>query len=175
MLSKNVAGQGIYIYAHDTLADAAKLGDAANITATISIDGDTTPSAIADTNPDEIGGGVYWFNLSQAESNGDALAIIPVSTTPNVQIDPLIILTDGGLTATERNAIANALLDLTDGIETDYTLRQSQRIILASAAAKLSGAATTNVLIRDINDTKNRINATVDANGNRTVVVLDVT
>lgn len=79
------------------------------------------------------------------------------------------------LSTAERNAIANALLDLAGGVETGMTLRQSQRIQLAALAGKLSGAATTTVAVRDTNDTKNRISATVDANGNRTVVTLDAT
>ena len=71
--------------------------------------------------------------------------------------------------------VPNALLDETNGVETSYTLRQSLRLILASVVAKLSGAATTTVTIRDINDTKNRITATVDASGNRTAVTADGT
>jgi hypothetical protein len=56
-------------------------------------------------------------------------------------------------------------------------VRQALRLILASAAGKLSGAETgsTNVLIRDTNDSKDRINATVDEFGNRTAVTLDAT
>ena len=73
------------------------------------------------------------------------------------------------------NEIADALLDRTNGIETSYTLRQALRLILSSTAAKLSGAATTTVAIRDVGDTKDRITATVDANGNRTAVTLDAT
>ena len=64
MIQKNVTGQGLYIYAHDTSADAAKTGDAANITATISKDG-AAAAATNDTNPTEIGDGVYWFDLTE--------------------------------------------------------------------------------------------------------------
>jgi len=82
------------------------------------------------------------------------------------------ILTDVGNVPTASEN-ADALLDRANGIETGYTPRQSMRLILSATAAKLSGAATTNVLIRDVNDTKNRIDATVDADGNRTAVTLD--
>lgn len=77
------------------------------------------------------------------------------------------------LTAGERNSVADALLDRADAIETGWTLRMALRLIAASAAAKLSGAATTTIAIRNLTDTKDRITATVDANGNRTAVVLD--
>ncbi len=53
------------------------------------------------------------------------------------------------------------------------TLVEAQRVILAGMAGKLSGALTTNVKVRDIPDTKNRINATVDLAGNRTAVTVD--
>lgn len=80
---KNTA-QKLYVVAAD--ADGRVSGDAANITATYSIDGGA-PSALADTNPVEIGTtGVYAFDVSAAESNGDALVYIPSSSTPGVEI-----------------------------------------------------------------------------------------
>ena len=79
------------------------------------------------------------------------------------------------LTSAERNATADAFLDRAAGVETGWTLRQSLRVMLASLAGKLSGAATTTVSIRDVNDVKARITATVDADGNRTAVTTDAT
>lgn len=79
------------------------------------------------------------------------------------------------LTSGERNSVADALLDRTAGVETNFTPRQSLRLMLSALAAKLSGAATTTVVIRDVNDTKARITATVDTNGNRSAVTTDVT
>ncbi len=69
----------------------------------------------------------------------------------------------------------DAILDQSAGIETNITPRQGFRLMLAALAGKLSGAATTSVTIRDTNDAKNRISATVDANGNRTAVTYDLT
>jgi len=71
--------------------------------------------------------------------------------------------------------IANALLDLANGVETGFTPRQALRLILAALAGKLSGAATTTIAIRDVNDLKARITGTVDADGNRTAVIYDTT
>ena len=64
----------------------------------------------------------------------------------------------------------HALLDVIEGT-LDH--QEVMRILLSSAANKLSGAATTNVKIRDLADSKDRIDATVDADGNRTAVTLD--
>lgn len=84
---------------------------------------------------------------------------------------------DSAALATDAvNKIADGLLDRANAIETSLTLREAQRLIVSSAAGKLSGAATTTVLIRNaIGDSKNRITATVDASGNRTAVTTDVT
>lgn len=80
------------------------------------------------------------------------------------------------LTAGERTSIADAHLDRVDGIEIGLTPRQEQRLSAAAAAGKLSGAATTTVAIRNaVADSKARITATVDADGNRSAVTTDVT
>ena len=41
----------------------------------------------------EISGGVYWYPLSQAETNAKALALIPVSGTANVLLSPVFEIT----------------------------------------------------------------------------------
>jgi hypothetical protein len=58
-------------------------------------------------------------------------------------------------------------------VETGFSAADALRVILASLAGKVSGAAGTTVTIRDVNDTRDRIVATVDENGNRTAVTLD--
>jgi hypothetical protein len=103
--------------------------------------------------------------------------------TDNLPTSPAAVgsamtLEDGALTAAKvaadaANEIADALLDRVDGIETNYTLRKAFRLVLAALAGKLSGAATTTITMRDVNDTVNRIVATVDADGNRSALTLD--
>lgn len=71
---------------------------------------------------------------------------------------------------------ADAVDEIWDEVmEGTTTARQSQRLANAANGAKLSGAATTNVKIRDLADSKDRVDATVDADGNRTAVTLDLT
>lgn len=100
-----------------------------------------------------------------------------VTVASGIQSDIYSALQAGlTLTTAERNAIADAHLDRADAIETGLTPRQAHRLEAAAAAGKLSGAATTNVLIRNaVADSKNRIDATVDQDGNRTAVTTDVT
>ena len=70
---------------------------------------------------------------------------------------------------------ADALLDRAAGVETGWTVRQALRIYLSALAAKVSGMDTLAPVFRDVGDTKNRITATTDADGNRTAVTLDAT
>lgn len=95
MLFKNTGSQKAYVFAYNKTTGSATTGDASNITATISKDGAAT-AATNDTNPTEIGGGVYAFDLTQAETNCDTLAIIAASATSNVVLAPLIAYTTGG-------------------------------------------------------------------------------
>lgn len=70
---------------------------------------------------------------------------------------------------------SDSILDSADAIETGLTMRGALRIITAALSGKLSGAGTTTVTIRNYGDTKNRITATVDTDGNRSAVTTDVT
>jgi hypothetical protein len=82
------------------------------------------------------------------------------------------------LAASADNEIADAFLDRTDAIETGLTPRGALRLISSEAAGKLSGAesGSTTVTIRNaVQDSKPRITATVDADGNRTAITWDAT
>ena len=58
-------------------------------------------------------------------------------------------------------------------VEGAYTAVQVYRIIAAVLAGESTGGGTTSVAFRDIADSKNRVSATVDGDGNRTAVTLD--
>ena len=118
------------------------------------------------------------FNLTGSALLGGVIPVAAsssMSLSPNVSLDAdaFMIASAGGPTALSPEGLALSLLDEND-IETGYTLRESIRLILSASAGKISGAETTTVIIRDINDTVNRIIATVDANGNRTAVTKNV-
>lgn len=171
----------------DTLEAIRDRGDAAWVTAT----GFSTHSAadVWAVGTRTITGGTITTYTGNTPQTGDAYAVVNSGAHGNAALKTLIdtvdavvdsILADTGtdgvvLSSATQQSIATALLDLSNGVETSYTLRQALRLILSSAAAKLSGAATTSVVIRDIGDTKDRITATVDADGNRTAVSVDAT
>ncbi len=113
---KNVAGQKLAVYAHDTAADAPETGDAANITARISLDG----AAVAqtdDVNPTELDAahakGVYIFDLIQAETDADLIILSAVSATADVSIEPVMVYTDDARVGSR--AMAGDQMALQDG------------------------------------------------------------
>lgn len=112
-------------------------------------------------------------------TGGTTLATDAVGAARNVTTNPALTVNQSisgtlvetgvsGLTATEA-----AQLALLDGIEGSYDHQEVMRLILAALAGKLTGAGTSTVTIRDTTDSKDRIVATVDSNGNRSAVTLD--
>src|SRR3990172_1988244 len=85
--------------------------------------------------------------------------------------------TDGvAMTVAERNAVADALLDRVDAIEVGLMFRQAVAIMAAALAGKLSGLPGLSPIFRNaVADSKNRISATVDADGNRLTITYDLT
>jgi hypothetical protein len=69
-------------------------------------------------------------------------------------------------------AIADAVHD--EAVEGAYTERQLLKIISAAVAGKTSEAVAGTMVVRDVNDSANRISATMDANRYRTAVALTV-
>lgn len=91
-----------------------------------------------------------------------------------IKVDTTAILEDTGTTLPNQiTGIPNSVLAAGD-ID-GFTLEESQKLVLASQVGKLSGAATTTVVIKAADDSKTRITGTVDGDGNRTSVTTDVT
>lgn len=92
---KNVSSQKLAVFAYDSTTGAAKTGDAANITAQISLDGAATGATV--NPPTELDAtdapGVYLFDMTQAETNANLIVLAAVSATSNILLDPLIIYT----------------------------------------------------------------------------------
>lgn len=125
--------------------------------------------------------GVYRFDVPDTVLASAPWATLyfygATSMAPNVA--ELEILTSAPLTTSDiptANANADALLDRANGIETGVTPRGLWRLIGAVLGGKLSGAGTGMEAFRNtVADSKNRIVATVDSNGNRTAITTDMT
>lgn len=93
---KNTASQKLTIFAFDYSTNAPKTGDAANLTAYVSID-DGAVTALTDTSATEMDStnakGLYTFDLTQGETNGNKLVFSAKSSTSNVSIVPQIVYT----------------------------------------------------------------------------------
>jgi hypothetical protein len=191
MIFKNIANQILPVLVLDSSGDPVT-GDAANITCQLSIDGGVS-AATNDTNPTELDAtnhpGVYLFTMTQAETNGNLLIFSPVSSSGYV-IDSVIIWTEAAILSNGSGTIAtslgtsgglvrgqdtDSLDDVADAvhdevIENSLTSREINRIVLAVLAGKSN---TNGTVFRDNADGKNRVTATVDANGNRSAITLD--
>src|SRR6056297_116300 len=84
-MQKNTASQKWIVFAFDRTDNTPKTGDAANITANLSIDGGGA-NAVDDTNPTELEDGFYYFPITDTGSNGDCILICPASSTSDIQV-----------------------------------------------------------------------------------------
>lgn len=115
-------------------------------------------------------------DIAEIEAETDDIAAIKVKTdlipaTPASTGDAM------ALTSGERNAVATALLDLADGVETGKTLRQVQRATAAILVGLVSGAGTGTEVFKAIGAAAGgttRVTVTVDNDGNRSTVVLNL-
>ena len=118
---KNVASQKVAIFAWDNANSVPKTGDAANISAQISIDGAAT-AATNDVAPTELDAtdakGIYIFDMTQGETNGDLIVISPVSSTADIDIRPVIIYTQTVMRGTDSAATAASLTTVEGKIDT---------------------------------------------------------
>ncbi len=86
---KNISGQKIAVFAFDGSTGAGKTGDAANITVYVNKDW-AGSNALTDTSASEIDAtkapGWYLFDVSQTETNADALHFTGKSTTSSINV-----------------------------------------------------------------------------------------
>lgn len=96
---------------------------------------------------------------TRAEATTDKNAIITEVDANETKIDAL-----------NNISVANIIAGIADGA---YDLQEMMRVIFAASSGKSNGGGTNTLHFRDSGDGKNRITATVDADGNRTVITLD--
>lgn len=148
---------------------------AADITAKGNLSADVTP--FTELSPESLAAAVW--NAIAADFNDAGTMGNKVNSAASAG-DPWGTELPGSYPPGSAGAIlgeldTDSILDLTDGVETGLTVRQALRLITAALAGKLSGADTTTITIRNAAaDSKDRIVATVTAEGDRTNVVLDL-
>lgn len=109
----------------------------------------------------------YAVNITGGNSNvGDVTNKNQVSV--NTANSAGLIVVEGATAETDFDLLMDG-----QEVEPGFTLRQSLRLMLAALAGKASGGAGPVVRFRDVNDTKDRITSTADADGNRTSVTHD--
>jgi len=125
-----------------------------------------------------IGASLYTAGVVPGAAGGLFIAGTNAATTVNFTGNLTGNLTGnvggnllGTLTTTERNAIADALLDRANAIETGITPRLALRYSGASVAGLLSGVGTATYTFAGVGVATTRIVAAVDATG-RTAVTL---
>ncbi len=97
------------------------------------------------------------------QSQTDQAAIL--ADTNELQSDDIPTLIAG----LEDITVADIIAGIADG---SYDLQEMMRIMFAVLAGKSTGGGTTSIAFRDSGDTKNRVAATVDTDGNRTAITL---
>lgn len=131
-----------------------------------------TALAVVDANVDQIETAVIT-NAAGDDIADDIIAlkaetVLILEDTDELQSDdiPTLIAALNNITA----AAVLAAGDI-DGL----SLEEALKVALAAMAGKASGLATNTAVYRAIDDSKARITATVDADGNRTAVTIDAT
>jgi len=93
---KNTASQKIAVFAWNNATGIPAVDDEGQITAQVSIDGAAT-AATNDANPDQLDStdapGVYLFNMTKAETNGNLILLSAVSATADIDIQPVFVYT----------------------------------------------------------------------------------
>lgn len=158
--------------AWDTLNQVGKTGDVANFTLRWVKDGMSGATSNAASELDATNSpGEYKITMTSSETDCLFGELNGKSSTANIIIIPTRIGFD--LVA---NDIADALLDRSNAVETGLTPRGLMRLLGAVMVGKLSGAATaTNTFRNAVADSKDRVTATVDADGNRSAITTDAT
>ena len=133
-----------------------------------------TPSAWPTVS--EIAGGLYKFTLAfPFNSLSEALGVVVDggATLANPERYKVMQITpnDGSLDAAVSTRATVATI-LAGNVEDSITVAHAMQAILAACAGKSDGGGSTTIHFRDQADSKNRITATVDSNGDRTAITL---
>jgi hypothetical protein len=130
--------------------------------------GFATPNDVAQAHADTNS---MLSSLSTLDAAGVRTAIGLASANLDTQIAAIPTTKTGyALSAAGNNAVADAYLDRTSGVETGVTPRQYMQRVGAVVAGKVSGARTGTEVFVGMDGVTERVTGTVDDSGNRTAV-----
>ena len=167
-------------------SDGTLITAAAGLDSEVSKDAGTFTDCTSEATEIATSSGVYYLDLTSTEMNADCVAVVVKSSSTGA-VSPVFVLypqESGDITVDVQSragtAYATALAAEVDAVWDEQvdgttTARQSVRLQNSALAGKASGLGTTTAVFRDLADTKDRISATVDADGNRTAVTRDAT
>jgi hypothetical protein len=124
---------------------------------------------------------LYGAALSGVTMSGTVYLRLTLGTA--IQVQSLVLVlgeNEVNLSTTTLLQSINTKVDnvptevLAATVETNTSLAESLRLANSVLGGKVSGASTSTETFRDINNTKNRVVADVDSNGNRTAITLDL-
>lgn len=111
-------------------------------------------------------------NISAIKTKTDQLAFTGALVNAQAKGLDADVVTASALATSAVSEIATGLLAAV--VEGTITVRQALMLVDAVLGGKADGAATNTMHFRNPDDTKNRITATVDPDGNRSAVALDL-
>lgn len=129
--------------------------------------GDHKIKLVRDTFTDDGFAGRDCFDRSENLNQVDIDVDFP-------EIEIRTVAVGSGLDAGQDTKLTN-IDSLLSSIEGSFDHREAMRLVMSVLMGKVSGAGTGTETFRDTTDAKDRVVVTVDASGNRTVVVLDET
>jgi hypothetical protein len=138
------------------------------------------------TGSDGTGAGIFIHGDTEAYGIYVDVPNYALTLIAEADSEGVLIIGDGAgrsAVALQGTNDANALSLLPDGVglsidaavEGSIGIIQSLMLANAANAGKTNGMGTATAHIRDLADSKNRVTATVDAEGNRSAITLDVT
>lgn len=129
---------------------------------TLTITASKNGAAFASITPTVNDRGSGWYELLLTTSHTDTFGDLALHVT-GTGADP----TDVRLEVGDAGAASSVWAYVVEG---SIKAVEAIRLALSVLTGKSSGGGTATVVFRDTGDSKNRISATVDANGNRTAV-----
>lgn len=137
------------------------------VTDTNELQGDWTNGGRLDLILDAVAADVAGLDGAAMRGTDNALLAASYTAPPTAEQNR----TEMDSNSTKLAAISAGTIGSADG----YTLLQFMRLALAALTGKLSGAGTGTEIFRAADDSKARITASTDTDGNRTSVTLDAT